>query len=148
MSSESNQPLPLRLVGTVVTAFAATVIGFGVPLGWIWIGSQVQGDGGAASTSFSAAVVVLFGIIFSYIALGWIAGWAQARSDAEQPRRGPPASARYPWMQSQADTRGLPGAGTRLRPLERVFVTTTLIVSVTFWVWFMFFAEGGGLPHP
>lgn len=143
---------PIKLFSLVLTIAAAVAIGFGVPLGWIWIGSQIEGSDGASTVSFSAAMAVLFGIIFTYVALGWIAGWVQARFERPDAGGGPPPSARHPWMQSQGDTRGRSGPGggpqSELRPLETVFVTTTIIVTAAFFVWFALFAEGGGLPNP
>ena len=55
--------LPMRLLGQLITfvatVVAAVIIGFGVPLGWIWIGSQLQTGSGASTVNFSVAMVIL-----------------------------------------------------------------------------------------
>ena len=92
----------MRAFGQVIT-FAATVvaaliIGFGVPLGWIWIGSQMQSGSGASTVNFSVAMVILFGIIVTYVLLLYLAGIVMAllRPAAGRSGRG---QTRAPWMQ-------------------------------------------------
>lgn len=132
----------MELVATIGTA---TVVGFGVPLGWVWIGSQLQGDDGASSLSFSVAVATLAGIIANYVAIMYAAGWLIARRerDAARGARGQVDS----WAHRRAEGRGPqrrrdPGAVG----IEQVFVYTTLIVAAIFWIWFLFFA-GSPLPN-
>ncbi len=134
----------LKLGATVI---AAVLIGFGIPAGWLWIGSQVQGERGATSLDFSVAVGILFGIIITYVGVLYIAGWFLARSQPEvnDPRQR--GTSREPWMRGMTDTRTVyKGQGPQMSDIERVFITTTLIVTAAAWVWFLFFAEGGGLP--
>ena len=50
-----------QLITFVSTVVAALIIGFGVPLGWIWIGSQMQSGSGASTVNFSVAMVILSG---------------------------------------------------------------------------------------
>ena len=130
----------LDLLIMVATVIAAIVIGFGVPLGWIWIGSRLQGDDGATTVSFTVAVAIMLGIIVTYVLALYLAAWVQARL-VESPA-GPNRS---PWLRSMRDTPQRAGAN-KLGPLERVFVTTTLIVSGVFWIWFLFIA-GSPLPN-
>ena len=127
----------LILIATVV---AAIVIGFGVPLLWIWIGSILEGDDGVSSTSFVVAVAVLAGIITTYVMAMYIGAWIQMRI-ADTPDQ----VTRAPWLRSMRDTPYRHG-GAKLGPLERVFVVTTLLVSAAFWAWFLFFA-GSSLPN-
>jgi hypothetical protein len=135
----------MRVLGSVVTLaatiVAAGLIGFGVPLGWLWIGSQLQGGSGATSVSFSVAMAILFGIILSYVALLYLAGVVMAIFDRED--HGP--QARAPWMKGQSEARPISGRGT-IDGIERLFVITTVVVSVAFWVWFAFKA-GSPLPN-
>ena len=126
--------------GTVV---AAALIGFGVPLAWIWIGSQLQGGSGASSTSFSVALAILFGIILSYVFLLYLAGVAMAFFEHGQQRG--PATARSPWMRGQSDTRQAKRRET-INGIERIFIVTTMVVTVAFWLWFAFKA-GSPLPN-
>lgn len=132
----------LVLVATVVVA---ALVGFGVPLGWVWIGSQLQGDDGVSSLSFSVAVATLAGIIASYVAIMYVAGWVIARStrgELEGPRR--PADS---WARRSSEEHGPRGARRgNSAAVEQVFVYTTLIVAAAFWIWFLFFA-GSPLPN-
>ena len=132
----------LSVIGFALTVIAAAVIGFGVPLLWIWIGSQLQGDTGATNVDFSVAMAVLFGIIFTYVALLYLAGVVMHRVDKAAADR--PGAARAPWMRGMTDTRR-PGAN-EMGNVERVFVVTTMIVTAAFWLWFAFKA-GSPLPN-
>ena len=138
---------PVKEIATLaLTIAAAVVIGFGVPLGWIWIGSQVQGGSGATEVSFSVAMLILFGIIVTYVGVLYLAGWLMSRVDPEMRSDIQRGTAREPWMRGMSDTR----ANLRRPPLvggiERVFVVTTMIVSVAFWLWLLFLA-GSPLPN-
>lgn len=130
----------------MLTIAAAIVIGFGVPLLWVWIGSQLQGGSGT-NVSFAVAIAILLGIIASYVGLLYVAGWVMARINPqllEQRQRG---SSRQPWMRGMTDTRAVRPADRQMPALERVFVTTTIIVSIAFTIWLLFIA-GSPLPNP
>jgi hypothetical protein len=133
----------LVLVATVVSA---ALIGVGVPVGWLWIGSQVQGDTGATSLDFSVVILVLFGIIATYVAVLFVAGWIMERADPSVRSDSQRGTARTPWLRGMTDTR----AHLRQRPvaagIERVFVITTLLATVAFWLWLLFLA-GSPLPN-
>ena len=132
----------LSVIAIVLTIIAAAVIGFGVPLLWIWIGSQLQGDTGATNVDFSVAMAVLFGIIATYVLLLYLAGVVMHRVDRAAEAR--PGSSRAPWMRGMTDTRR-PGANS-MTSVERVFVVTTMLVTAAFWLWFAFKA-GSPLPN-
>jgi hypothetical protein len=130
------------LTSFALTVVAAIVIGFGVPLGWIWIGSQLQGNNGATNTSFSVAMAILFGIIFTYVVLLYLAGFVMALFEGSG-QQGP--APRAPWMRGMTDTR--PSTpNNSMGGIERVFVVTTMIVTAAFWLWFAFKA-GSPLPN-
>lgn len=138
-----------RVKNTLVIAFTiviAAALAFGVPVGWLWIGSQVQGGTGASEISFSAVMLVMFGIIATYVAILYLVGWVIARADPTVTEDTQRATAREPWMRGMTDTR----ANVRREPLvasiERVFVMTTLIASGAFWLWLLFLA-GSPLPN-
>ena len=137
----------MRAVGTVIgfaaTIIAAAAIGFGVPLAWIWIGSQLQGDSGASNVNFSVAMAILFGIIATYVALLYLAGIVMAMLTPSESSHN--ASSRNPWMRGMTESRPH-HRDTAIGGIERVFVTTTIIVSVAFWLWFAFKA-GSPLPN-
>jgi hypothetical protein len=127
------------------TVVAAVLIGFGVPVGWLWIGSQLQAGKGATTVDFSVAMVVLFGIILTYVFLLYLAGIVMALLD-RGPDHGPvPQGPRSPWMQGQTETR--PGPRRQMiNGVERIFVVTTVVVTLAFWAWFAFKA-GSPLPN-
>jgi hypothetical protein len=124
----------------IATVVAAAVIGFGVPLLWVWIGSMLQGDDGVSSVSFVVAVAVMAGIITTYVMAMLFGAWIQDRV-----AHSPDEVTRAPWLRSMRDT-PYRSSASKLGPLERVFVVTTLLVSGAFWVWFLFFA-GSSLPN-
>ena len=131
------------LLGTGSTAFTligALLIGFGVPLFWIYVASQFYGKTGAVNGP--VAVFIGTGILVSYYGLLLIASWIRARLlRREAPgRRG----ARDPWNRSMRDTPYQPGHH-RSDPVERLFVATAIVSLVAFLIWFAFFA---GAPFP
>ena len=129
-----------QIIKVLLTLAAAVAIGFGVPGGWLWIGSQVQGDTGVSSVSGTAAMVVFWGIVFTYVGLMFLAGWVQARFSRPGDRDTADGYRRAPWLSSLSDAPQRPGHHG-LRPLEQVFVMTTIIVTLAFFVWFALFAE-------
>lgn len=132
------------LLTTILTVVSAAVIGVGVPVGWLWIGSQLQGDSGATSLDFSVAALIMTGIIVTYVFVLFLAGWVMSllgvSSEVSAPR-----GARAPWMRGMTEGAG---KGDGMNGVERTFVLTTLLVTAAVFVWFLFFAEGGGLPRP
>ena len=133
-----------QLVSFVATVVAAVIIGFGVPLAWVWIGSQLQSGSGASTVNFSVAMVILFGIILTYVLLLYLAGIVMAIFGPREGTGGPTVRSRAPWMKGMTDTRELK-RGSAMGGIERLFVVTTVIVTVAFWLWFAFKA-GSPLP--
>jgi hypothetical protein len=132
------------LLGTGSTAFTlvgALLIGFGVPLLWIFIASQFYGKTGAVNGP--VAVFIGTGILVSYYGLLLIASWIRARLLARETgqRR---VGARDPWNRSMRDTPYKPGQ-EKSDPVERLFVATAIVSMIAFLVWFAFFA---GAPFP
>jgi multisubunit Na+/H+ antiporter MnhC subunit len=133
------------LLGTGSTAFTlvgALVIGFGVPLFWIFVASQFYGKTGAVNGPVAAFIGT--GILVSYYGLLLIASWVRARlirRGTGQPGR---LSGRDPWNRSMRDTPYKPG-DHRSDPVERLFVATAIVSLIAFLVWFAFFA---GAPFP
>lgn len=132
----------LKLATVALTIAAAAAIGFGVPLVWLWVGSQMQGDNGATTLSISVAMVVLFGIIITYLALLYLAGVVMARVGNHAAQR---AAARTPWMRGMSESKHR-SQHESMGGIERVFVVTAMIVAVLFWLWFAFKA-GSPLPR-
>jgi multisubunit Na+/H+ antiporter MnhC subunit len=131
------------LVGTGSTAFTlvgAVLIGFGVPLFWIYVASQVYDKTGAVNGPVAAFIGT--GILVSYYGLLLIASWIRGRMLAREGgrRRG----GRDPWNRSMRDTPYKPGHH-RSDPIERLFIATAIVSLIAFLVWFAFFA---GAPFP
>jgi hypothetical protein len=124
----------------VLEIAAAIIVGAGVPLFWIWVGSAIQGSRGAQGVEASTAIILVLGILISYTLILVVAGAIQGRSKASAQR--PPT--RYPWLRSMRDEPYRPGEG-KLTPVEAVFVGTAIVASVAMLIWFFAFA-GSPLP--
>ena len=119
---------------------AAVVVGAGIPLLWVWIGSLIQGSRGAQKVEASTAVIMVVGILISYVVVLFIASAIQARGEAAEERR----PTRYPWLRSMRDEPYRPGT-QKLSPVEAVFVGTAIVASIAMMIWFFAFA-GSPLP--
>jgi hypothetical protein len=131
------------LLGTGSTAFTligALLIGFGVPLFWIFLASQFYSKTGAVNGP--VAVFIGTGILVSYYGLLLIASWVRARLLRRQAQRRD--GRRDPWNRSMRDTPYRPGQ-ERSDPVERLFVATAIVSLIAFLIWFAFFA---GAPFP
>lgn len=129
------------LVGTGSTAFTlvgALLIGFGVPLFWIFVASKFYGKTGAVNGPVAAFIGT--GILVSYYGLLLIASWIRARLMKREVNR----PARDPWNRSMRDTPYKPGEH-QSDPVERLFVATAVVSMIAFLIWFAFFA---GAPFP
>ena len=121
---------------------AAVVVGAGIPLLWVWIGSLIQESRGAQSVEPSTALIMAVGIIVSYVIVLFIASAIQARSEDDEGDG--PGPTRYPWMRSMRDEPYRPGT-EKLSPVEAVFVGTAVVASIAMMIWFFAFA-GSPLP--
>lgn len=128
----------LRVVAEIV---GALVVGAGVPLLWIWIGSAIQGARGATRVEAPTALAMVVGILLTYALVLYIAAWIQGRGEERESR--PPV--RYPWMRSMRDEPYRPGSA-KLTPVETVFVVTAVVASIAMLIWFFAFA-GSPLPN-
>jgi hypothetical protein len=104
----------------VIMVGASLALWIGVPAGWLWIGSQVQGSTGNVGT---AIAVMLIGAIVSIVALAWVLGRLNSVHEHLRAARG-------------AETSGPP-------LLEVVLVVTAAIALVGFAIWFFVFAGPG-----
>jgi hypothetical protein len=124
----------------VLEIVAAALIGAGVPLLWIWIGSLIQSSRGAQHVEGSTAAIIFVGILATYVVVLMIAGAIQGRVQAKEDQM----PARYPWNRSMRDEPYRPGS-QKLSPVEAVFVGTAIVASVAMIIWFFAFA-GSPLP--
>jgi hypothetical protein len=122
--------LPLKVVG-----FGAGVLllGIGVPLLWVFIASKLS------DTFLKVPLLPLFvmvsGLFITYMLLATVV----ARFDKERAAMGP---ARMSWNRSLSAERNQQSKTTQW---ERVFITTALVMTFLFEVWFFVFA-GSSLP--
>lgn len=113
----------------------ALLLGFGVPVFWLWVASQLYHQTGAVNGSVAAFIFTA--ILLSYCLALLIASWIRARlghgmAESQQIKRAV-------WNRSVRDTHYTPGAH-RADFVEKLFVATTIVVGIAFMVWFAFFA--------
>jgi heme/copper-type cytochrome/quinol oxidase subunit 2 len=92
---------------------AGLVLWIGVPLGWLYIGSQVQG---ATDSVGTAILVMLVGVVVSIVAVVPILGWLNRKHLELRAARG-------------LDTHGQTA-------LEAVMTVSVVVAVVAFVVWF------------
>jgi hypothetical protein len=124
----------LKTIWVLLAAAAcAVVFGVGMPLGWVWVASQLQPTVGEG-TGMLAATVVILGPLASYIALVAFAGRFRFSQPADAPRR----PQRMAWNRSRDEIRQ---AARYTTTFEQIVLTAILIVGFGFEVWFFGFAK-------
>jgi hypothetical protein len=108
------------LLTGVIMVGASLALWIGVPAGWLWIGSQVQGSTGSVGP---AIAVMLIGAVISIVALAWVLG--RLNRVHEHLR----------------EARGVESTGPPL--LEVVLVVTAAVALIGFAIWFFVFAGPG-----
>ena len=119
-------------------AVGSIFLWIGIPVGWLWIGSQIQSDSGQAS--FGLYLGVLAGIIVSMVAVGkllWGLNGVYGRLMGSEVVR-----VRMPWHRS---LRGEQEGRQQRQILDVVMVVSVMAAGFVFLVWFFFFA-GSSLP--
>ena len=137
----SDSPLrPVAKAGLIaVMAVGSITLWLGVPIGWLWIGSQVQSR--SQSAGFGPYILVLAGIIVSVVVLTkGLAG--VSRSYARVAGDEPTMRVRMPWHRSM---RGDDDSRYQRNVLDVVMVISVSIAVVAMSIWFFFFA-GSPLP--
>ncbi len=119
-------------------AIGSVMMWIGAPVGWIYVAAQVSGS---AQVSMSAIVVILIGIpttmFFIGKGLGRLNGlYGELTGTTNE------VQIRAPWMRSMRDERDLHRPRT---VLDVVMVVSVAVAASAFGIWFMFFAEGGGI---
>ena len=126
----------VALIGLM--AVGSIFLWIGIPLGWLWIGSQIQSDSGQAS--FGLYLGVLVGIIVSMVAIGkllWSLNGVYGRLTGSEVVR-----VRMPWHRS---LRGEQEGRQPRQILDVVMVISVASAGFAFLIWFLFFA-GSSLP--
>ena len=99
---------------------AGLVLWIGVPLGWLYVGSQVQGATGSVGTAIG---VMLVGVVVSIVAVVPMLGWLNRKHLELRAARG-------------LDTHGQ-------TVLEAVMTVSVLVAVLAFVVWFFVIAGPG-----
>lgn len=120
-----------------VMAIGSIFLWIGIPVGWLWIGSQFQDSGQA---SFGLYLGVLLGIIVSMVVVGKLLhglnGVYGHLAGSEMVR------VRMPWHRSM---RGEDEGRPPRQVLDVVMVISVIAAAFMFMIWFFFFA-GSSLP--
>jgi len=119
-------------------AVGSIFLWIGIPVGWLWIGSQIQSDSGQAS--FGLYLGILLGIIVSMVAMGKLLSGlngAYGRLTGSEVVR-----VRMPWHRS---LRGEEEGRAPRQILDVVMVISVMTAGFAFLIWFLFFA-GSSLP--
>jgi divalent metal cation (Fe/Co/Zn/Cd) transporter len=121
-----------RLVRWPLAAAGVLFFGAGVPWGWVWVGSQLQGG---TKPSMTGLGVALFGIILSYALMAYLLAWIKARVTHQEGR-----PVRYEWNRSlSAERKGAPVT----HPIEDIVMTATILVGIVCTIWFFLFGSPG-----
>lgn len=106
------------MIVLLIMVLGSLVLWAGVPAGWLWVGSQVQGETGNVGT---ALLVMFVGVLVSVVALAMLLSYLNRRHEELR------------------EARGLPPSGV----LDRVLVVTAGIAVLGFTIWFLGFAGPG-----
>lgn len=138
MADSTLTPVAKALL-IALMAIGSVTLWLGVPVGWLWIGSQLQKDSQAAG--FGPYMLVLAGIVVSVVVLAKLLSKLNhlygRMSGVEDTVR-----VRMPWHRSM---RGEDDSRQPSSVLDVVMVISVSIAVVVFSVWFFFFA-GSSLP--
>jgi heme/copper-type cytochrome/quinol oxidase subunit 2 len=101
------------LLVLLMMLLAGLVLWIGVPVGWLYVGSQVQG----ATDSLGTAIIVMFvGVVVSIVAVVPILGWLNRKHLELRAARG-------------LDTHGQTA-------LEAVMTVSVVVALIAFAIWF------------
>lgn len=119
-------------MGRIGLVALGAAVGLGVPLLWIWIGSQVQAS---TAPSWTALAVVHVGMITTLLL---IAGFFSFFVDRSKERE----KARVDWMRGQSEERRKESISD-IHPLEMIIFFAVFVDIAVFLIWFFFFADPG-----
>jgi len=136
----SSRLEPLTKAGLIaLMAVGSVTLWLGIPIGWLWIGSQVQAD--SQSPGFTPYMLVLAGIVVSIAVMAKLLAilnrtYKRVAGDDAVVR------VRMPWHRSM---RGEDDSRAPRSVLDVVMVISVSSAMLVFAVWFFFFA-GSPLP--
>ena len=107
-----------------------------IPLGWLWIGSQIVGT---QEPVLWAYALVLAGIVISVIIVAKLLALMNGRFLAIQPSEDHEYQPKIPlpWLESMRDQRH----HTRTSVLDLVLVASAVMAGVALFIWFVVLAE-------
>jgi uncharacterized membrane protein YidH (DUF202 family) len=108
----------------VIMFMGSLVLWVGVPVAWLWVGSQVQGS----STMAAAIGAMMIGMLVTIAVLIALLGWLNRKHVELQEARGA----------------NLPQNATTA--LEHVMVASAVVAVVGFFVWFFGFSGSSPIP--
>ena len=121
-------------------AFFSIALWLGIPIGWLWIGSQVQAK--SQAPGFGPYFLVLAGICISVFAVTKLLAWLNRRY-ASVCGQNEIVRVRPPWHRSM---RGEDDSRPPRSVLDVVMVISVSIATTAMAIWFFFFA-GSSLPN-
>ena len=129
-----------RLLGVVLIALMAVgsvALWFAVPFGWVYLASRT-----VASSQPTMAPILM--IILGIPATMFVVAKGLSALDRLYARvmGVPRVRVRSPWLRSMRDGRD---SGRPRTVLDVVMVVSVMVALACFGVWFLFFAEGGGI---
>lgn len=116
-------------VGVVVLG---VLVGLGVPLMWVWIGSQIQET---TAPSWTALAVVHVGMIFTLLLIAGSFSFFVDRAKMKKHDR-------PDWMRGMSEDRRVDSISD-VHPLELIIFFAVFIDIIVFLVWFFAFADPG-----
>ena len=130
-----------RGTGSLTGLAVAIAVGFGIPLAWIWVASQVAGT--KRDLTPALAILITTGILVSYWFVLLVGSRLRRRWVSEEEERA--RHRRMSWNRSFRD-QPLSAANRESDPIERIFVVVAILGVIAFEIWFFFFA-GSPLPN-
>ena len=137
----NSRSQPMAKAGLIaLMAVGSVTLWLGIPIGWLWIGSQVQA--GSQSPGFTPYMLVLAGIVISIAVMAKLLAilnraYKRVAGDDDAVVR-----VRMPWHRSM---RGDDDHRPPRSVLDVVMVISVSCAMLAFGVWFFFFA-GSSLP--
>lgn len=119
-------------------AIGSVLMWIGAPVGWIYVAAQLSDS---SQVSMGAIVIILIGIPTTMFFIGKMLGRLNEKY-GEITGSTNEVQIRAPWMRSMRDERDLHRPRT---VLDVVMVLSVGTAVALFGIWFMFFAEGGGI---
>ncbi|MDX6670148.1 MAG: hypothetical protein QOI91_511 [Solirubrobacteraceae bacterium] len=122
----------------VAMAVAAMTLWVGIPLGWLWIGSQLVDS---SQPSLGPYMVVVVGIIASVIADALLISRLNRKYQSVTGGSGH-VRVQLPWMKSMRGERERP---REMSVLDAILIGTVILAGLTAFLWFVLLA-GSPLP--